>query len=805
MQAGFGVRRMPESSRQRKMLIALLGGGFLVLFLGFAILNGFNLRILDAHSTSQIFLYTALTVLAFLLFVVVILLLLRNIFKLFTGERSRVLGSLLRTRMLVWAGMMAFLPVLFMSLFSYMLMNRSLDRWFTQPVVSLRDDANQLASELQSYTASNARAEADALATAVNQHKHFAAEDNAVLQREIRRREITLQGGFAAIYHDGREVAAFNVPQKNGGSMQLKMWLTGASSMDVDSADTAPVAITETIEQPTDNTPDAVILRAAQRNDQPIFSFGQTDYALGTAWIKQGGVVVVGLPMPRGMSATVSRLHKGTDAYWTLFGARRQIRTTYMVLLALLSALTFFASSWLALQFSRQVTRPVEALADAMQGIAAGDYTQRLDASATEELGELMRSFNQMAADLESSRAQLQSSSAQLSAANSALEERRRELETMLETMPNGVVMLDQERRIILANRAFSEMMDPGGQQPFLGLPLQMVFPAETAGQLNHLVRRSHRMGSANGEFEVHVSRGTLNLVVSVAMLESKSRNMPGRRGYVVVLEDATELLRAQKQVAWKEVARRVAHEIKNPLTPVALSAERIRNHIDRLDQAMQAGVTESPSVEVIRKSSEIITGSVETMRQLVDQFSALAQFPASRPRPADLNTIVENSLAMFAGRLQTIDLHIHLAHHLPLVMADPEALQRAITNLIDNAAEAMHQSLLRVLTVSTCLLESGSMVELIIADTGHGLTDEMRERLFMPYFSTKERGTGLGLTIAAKIVQEHEGTIRAEANTPKGARFLIELPVALLPDEDFGDKKAGPEVKIVDSDGPAA
>jgi nitrogen fixation/metabolism regulation signal transduction histidine kinase len=259
-------------------------------------------------------------------------------------------------------------------------------------------------------------------------------------------------------------------------------------------------------------------------------------------------------------------------------------------------------------------------------------------------------------------------------------------------------------------------------------------------------------------------------------------------QGYVLVLENATELLRAQKQSAWKEVARRVAHEIKNPLTPISLSAEQIHRHIDRLannlaDRASDLHA-EPPSVSVIRRCSEVITSSVESMRSLVDQFAALAEFPTARPKPADLNTIVENSLALFAGRMHTIKIVRKMTPGLPLVMADPEALKRALGNLIDNAAEAMQQSLFRELRICTNLLENG-MVELTIADTGSGLTDEMRERLFLPYFSTKQRGTGLGLAIAAKIIQEHQGTIRAEKNEPAGAKFIVELRPAPSPDSD--------------------
>jgi hypothetical protein len=235
------------------------------------------------------------------------------------------------------------------------------------------------------------------------------------------------------------------------------------------------------------------------------------------------------------------------------------------------------------------------------------------------------------------------------------------------------------------------------------------------------------------------------------------------------VVEDTTDFLRAQRQLAWKEVAQQVAHEIKNPLTPIALSAERIGRHLDR-------GQPDSPSI--IRKCTEVILGCVATLRMLVDQFSALAQFPAPQPRPCDMNQIVEEALALFGGRLEGITVQRNLESSLPQILADPEAIRRALANLIDNAAEAMHGSLLRVLGLRTALSEDGAAAEVTVSDTGSGLSDEIRERLFLPYYSTKRRGTGLGLSIAAKIVQEHGGSISAEANTPKGARFLLRLPL---------------------------
>lgn len=784
------------NENRRKLLSIALGMCLLVLFAALAALNAFNKRSLDPETTPQIFLYTGLSIVAFLLFVAVLVLLVRNVLKLYADQRSRVMGTRLRTRMLWGAVLVSLLPIVFMFAFSYLLLNRAVDRWFSQPVTEMRDDANRMAFELARYTTANARAEADAIASRLlelrprngNGLAGSSGPTQSEMEAVLRQHQITLQNGFAVVYDDDRVAASFHMPRRDGATAQVRTWLPeqgGVSAGSATSLRDGKLADGEVLKEPTD----AAILEAAKRTDEPVFSLGDTDYALGVSTMPQGQTVVVGLPMPHGMAATMARLRSAADQYWTLFRGRRQLRNLYMMLLLMMTCLALFASSWLALHLSKQVTKPVEALADAMDAIAAGDYAHRVKESATEELGELVRSFNHMAADLEGSRRAVEESTIQLSAANAALEARRGELETMLETIPNGVATLDPERRIILTNRALSEMMDPGGQRPFLGRVMEEVFPKDVAEVLDRLIRRSHRMGSASSEIEMAPPEGEfggpLNLLATVALLETPIGNERMRRehqGYVIVLENATELLRAQKQSAWKEVARRVAHEIKNPLTPISLSAEQIRRHIDRLAETLRFHNIDSPSPPVIRRSSEVISSSVESMRSLVDQFSALAEFPTAQPRPADLNTIIENSLAMFAGRMQTITVIKRMGKNLPLVMADPEALKRALGNLIDNAAEAMQSSLLRELRITTSLLDNG-MVELTVADTGSGVTEEMRERLFLPYFSTKQRGTGLGLAIAAKIIQEHQGTIRAEKNVPAGAKFIIELRAASGPE----------------------
>jgi two-component system, NtrC family, nitrogen regulation sensor histidine kinase NtrY len=386
-------------------------------------------------------------------------------------------------------------------------------------------------------------------------------------------------------------------------------------------------------------------------------------------------------------------------------------------------------------------------------------------ALATGEMADLIRSFNHMAADLDASRQMAVSAQAQLTAANRAVEERRRELETIVETIPSGVVTLDGAGRVLQSNRAFAALMGLGQEAALAGAKIETLLPAECAQDLTGVIRRGQRMGAASTEVEIHARGRTMHLAITSARLDLGH----GQTGSVLVVEDTTELLRAQRQLAWKEVAQQVAHEIKNPLTPIALSAERIGRHLDR---------GQPNSSNVIRKCSEVILGCVHTLRTLVDQFAALAQFPAPQPRACSMNQIVEEALALFGGRLEGITVQRKLDPDLPQVMADPESMRRALANLIDNAAEAMQGSLLRVLGVETCSSEEGAEVEVVVSDTGHGLTDEIRERLFLPYYSTKHRGTGLGLSIAAKIVQEHGGSISAEPNSPKGARFVVRLPL---------------------------
>ncbi|MGC9223241.1 MAG: ATP-binding protein [Terracidiphilus sp.] len=739
---------MPSPGDSRRRTVILLTVGVVLLFAFLGALQAFNfsaVRFLNPVTSGETLAFVGLIVLVFLLLLLLLTLLFRNILKLYADQSSSALGSRLRTRMVAGAALIALIPAVCMFLFSFLLMNRSIDRWFSQPTAGLREDSMRVVLELAQYTTANARMEAESIAASGAPDKPLAD-----LVRELGAHRITLDGGFAVVYDKNRKVlAAFQNPSGSSPA-HVESWLD--ESEPEGALPSGPLG--------------QILLDAAQRSDETLLRVAGQGYALGAADTASGKVVVVALPLPHGLSQTTAHIRSGMAEYWQLFRSRREVRTTFILMLLLITVFVFFSSVWLALFLSKQITRPVEALADAMGEISEGKYEKRVPDVATGEMADLVRSFNHMAADLEASRRLAESAQAQLTAANLAVEERRRELETIVETIPSGVVTLNSEGVVLQANRGFASLMGLKEDAVLAGERLENLLPADCAEDLAAVVRRGNRMGAASTEVEFRARGRVVHLAITSARLELE----PGRAGSVLVMEDSTELLRAQRQLAWKEVAQQVAHEIKNPLTPIALSAERIRRHLDR-------GGADSASV--IRKCSEVILGCVGTLRTLVDQFSTLAQFPASQPRACGMNQIVEEALALFGGRLEGIAVQRDLEPGLPPVMADPESIRRALANLIDNAAEAMQGSLLRVLGLGTALVEDGAAVEVTVSDTGHGLTEEIRERLFLPYYSTKHRGTGLGLSIAAKIVQEHGGTIGAESNSPKGARFTVRLPVA--------------------------
>jgi PAS domain S-box-containing protein len=420
------------------------------------------------------------------------------------------------------------------------------------------------------------------------------------------------------------------------------------------------------------------------------------------------------------------------------------------MLMILITLFVLSVTTWVAFFLAKQISVPIIALVDAAKEVRQGNF-KRVEVRAVDELASLVRGFNQMTEELESS--------------SRELDRRRRFTEAILESIPTGVISIGADGGIKRVNRALSKIFTE--EMVAKATRLEDLFSREDTAEIKYLMKRARRTGTATRQIELRTATRKLQIAITVSALEEKLTS-----GFVVVLEDTSELLRAQKSAAWHEVARRVAHEIKNPLTPIALSAERIGRQLDRLELPPAAD-------RILHECAATISKSVDSVKTLVDEFSQFARFPSAQPVRSDLNEVVAEALAVFQGRLEGITIQTSFAPGLPPVNLDREQFQRVVVNLVDNAAEAMQDSLVKKLFIAT-QPGAAETVELVFADSGCGVSPDDKEKLFLPYFSTKNRGTGLGLAIVSHIVAEHNAQIRVEDNQPVGARFTVEIPAFL-------------------------
>lgn len=469
-----------------------------------------------------------------------------------------------------------------------------------------------------------------------------------------------------------------------------------------------------------------------------------TTYPVSTS---QGLITFVARP-PINLAQKQRNIGSAVAEYRQLAVDKKNFRNLYVLLLSLITLFILFFATWIARYMATQISTPLTALVKAAEQIQKGNLGYRVHVAAIDEMATLVKAFNEMTEALE---------------ANSReLEARRRFTEAILESIPTGVISLTADGRIQRVNRALMGIFPE--DQVKRAMRLGDLFSREDTAEIRYLMNRARRTGAAGAQIEYKAERNVLHLSLTVAALDEQRSS-----GFVLVVEDTSELLRAQKAAAWHEVARRVAHEIKNPLTPIALCADRIARQLERAASA--------DTERILRECSATIAREVESVRTLVDEFSQFTRFPAAQPVLSDLNAVLDNALSVFSGRLDGIDLEKRLAPGLPLVNIDREQFKRVVVNLVDNAAEAMQDSLVKHLFITTCLTDLES-VELVVADTGGGISREDKEKLFLPYFSTKGRGTGLGLAIVNRIVADHNATIRAEDNQPSGARFIVDIPI---------------------------
>jgi nitrogen fixation/metabolism regulation signal transduction histidine kinase len=657
----------------------------------------------------QTFVYFAISLLIFLLMVTLGFMLMRDVVKLWIDRRSGKPGSRIRTKLVMGALALSLMPVFFMVVFNSYVLNRTLKVWFTQPNEHLKNDIGEIESALDEQTRGKALAEAQLIAS--------MPESSAQLENP------SLPTAWLNAFCKAHKIEGATILP--AGSMEAAARFAGARG-----------------------SSEIPLVTAAA----PILREGRTI-----------GAVFVDESISIDFASQLKDVLRDIANWNALYRERSRVNRNFTLIMILIGVFVLFVAGWLAHFMARQISNPISALVRAAEEVSKGNLAHRVNEKAIDELAQLVSGFNRMTADLEANRAEL--------------EARRRFTEAILETIPTGIISVDAVGRVQRVNRALHAIFPdaPTGTAS----RLDDLFSIDDATEIRYLMNRARRTGLATQQLEVKRGGRTLHLAITVAAIDPVLREtQPGRgarnhsSGFVVIVEDTSDLLRAQKSAAWSEVARRVAHEIRNPLTPITLSAERIVRQANRasLPEAVRNLLTECAST-ILEETSSV--------KRLVDEFSQFSRLPAARLITYDLNDVVSMGMNVFESRLEGIEVHVDLAPDLPPVSIDPEQFKRVIVNLVDNAAEAMQDSPLKVLTVMTRAAGDESL-ELIVEDSGCGITSEEKEKLFLPYFSTKGRGTGLGLAIVSHILTEHGASVRVEDNKPCGARFTIEVPVAV-------------------------
>ena len=670
------------------------------------------------------------------------LILMRTVLRLWTERNKQQLGARFKTKMVLGAMVISLMPIFFMFMVSYSLLNRTLARWFPRPLEVAAQETRTLLADFGRVQVQrmNEMEAAAAAPTASSPGRPAASQPADWPARAI------ATGADAAwlLHEDGTTSHAVRRAPFTPGSPQGALPL----SLTPRHARTLP-------------------------SGAGVWLLGGESYiGNNPPQARRGVVLVVARRLPQNFLGRYAEVEKQSLAYELEKQHLRALKTQMLQILLLFTLLLLFASLWMALFLAKQVTLPIQALAEGTREVSAGNFDYQVPEQAQDELGVLVRSFNAMTTQLRDSRHQIDEFTRSLQQAVQELERRRQLMETILENIPTGVISLDAGGAVLRSNPAISRIT---GEPAEPAQTLEQILGAEAGRQVHQLMRRAQRMGVVTREIELIVQGRVLHAAVTVSSLGPRRDNT----GYVVVLDDLTEVLRAQKSAAWQEVAKRIAHEIKNPLMPIQLSAQRLSRFLER--RASQPGEAAAHDLELTRlvqECAQLIQREVATLASLVNEFSQFVRFPTAKLGPTDANQVLREALEVFSGRLDGITVQLELANNLPVVRGDGVLLRSVFVNLIDNAAEATENAPVKVIRISTRAPSDTDLVQICIEDTGHGISPEDKDKLFLPNFSTKGRGTGLGLAIAARIIAEHGGTMRVEDNRPVGSRFFIELPV---------------------------
>jgi two-component system, NtrC family, nitrogen regulation sensor histidine kinase NtrY len=677
-------------------------------------------------------LLSLLQIIVILLFLILLFVLGRNLVKLYLERKRKVLGSKFKTKLLVFFISLSLIPTLLLFFFASDFITRNIEQWFKTPIDKILDDTSDLTESFYQNTKDSTLHYAEQLGKAIQSQKLADPEDRVPLIDFVREKLKEYRLDEISVFLDEKELFSMMNPDlplqyyRNMNSNYVKRAHLGEVFSTIESMGSGEM-----------------IRRGVS------ISIPETGNLL----------VVAGKFLPQNYAQKINNISAYVKRYRQVKTQKNPVKTFYLLMLIFITLLLVFAASWIGFHLAKSITVPVEKLANATREVSKGNLDIKVQDPASDELGMFIDSFNKMISDLRESRENIEQKTSELQSG-------KQYIETVLNDIATGVITIDSNNKITTINPSALKMLSLESKN-LIGKNYKEVLNdlkyKEIIQNIERAIVNKYQISDKEITISFNGQNTTLSLTIS-HIEQGKKENS----GLIIVLDDLTQLIKAQKIAAWKEVAQRVAHEIKNPLTPIQLSAERIERKI----RARKA-----PADKTLIESTKTIIQEARTIKNLIDEFSNFARMPKIDLKETDIHEVIRQTVAPFQGIFSEIEFKTQFDNNIPNnIKLDKEQMKRALTNIIDNAIDAMNKK--GEIEIKTYLNKQFNKIGIEISDTGPGIPEEDKQKLFLPHFSTKKKGTGLGLAIVNQVINEHNAIITIENNKPIGTKFIIQVPI---------------------------
>ncbi|MFC2160488.1 ATP-binding protein [Acidobacteriota bacterium] len=716
---------MEVSRRKGSRFIGAIISLLIILFL----VIEFFIRRTQEFSVARILLLS-LEIIFILLFLILSFVLGRNLIKLFLERKRKVAGAHFKTRLFIFFISLSLIPTMLLFFFASDIISRNIEGWFQTPIDQIMDDTRSLADGFYLNSKDITFHYAQQLVSAIQEQNLIDLERRLPLMAFVRNKLTEYKLDEIGIYKEDEELFSYLNPD-----------LPFQYYQDLKSNMIKRAHLGESLEEVLSMGSGELIRRGISFNIPEIGSI----------------LVVAGKFLPQNYAQRINNIFSYVERYRQLRIQRNPVKTSYFLLLALVTLLIIFAASWIGMYLAKGITVPIEKLAQATKEVSRGNLDAHVEDPASDELGTLIDSFNQMIADLKGNQKNIAQKTTELA-------EGKKYIETILDNITTGVITLDAKGTITTINPSAQEMLlliDPN----LVGKKVIDVLKDTKYKEITQSIQRAINNDFQVRDKEINITAGNQNVMLALTVSPLRHAN-DELSGMIVVLDNLTQLIKAQKIAAWKEVAQRVAHEIKNPLTPIQLSAERIIKNLKKNKQNNN---------EIIQEGAATIVQEARTIKALVDEFSNFARLPNIRLESADIHEIIEQSISPYLGIFNTIKFETRFSSEVPSsLQVDSDQMKRVFMNIFDNAIDAMEQK--GTIKIKTFYNKDAKKLKIEISDQGPGIAVEDKNKIFLPDYSTKKKGTGLGLAIVNQVIVEHNGSIDFSNIDPHGAKFTIKI-----------------------------